>query len=259
MSEIEAPDLDQLGATPGAALNTFRADCIGRSIALGDPVTGYGRSELWKVGGAYEEHRPDGVLILAGAGPVESLESLGAELLYRAGLQSIFAEEGSWNRDSREDFGFLDGQSKPGVGARPASGEPHPGVIPSGATSVHPVDTLLLAPEDGPSWATGGSFLVYRRLVQDVEAFRAAMDRYAASRTRRGKVQPERAAERVIGRRKDGSALALSARELATTGDKEAFDYSNGACPVAAHTSASAIHASLADSCGKFTIWNAFR
>jgi deferrochelatase/peroxidase EfeB len=76
---------------------------------------------------------------------------------------------------------------------------------------------------------------VYRRLVQDVEAFRAAMDRYAALRTRRGKLEPERAAERVIGRRKDGSALALSARELATTGDKEAFDYSSGACPVAAH------------------------
>lgn len=240
LAALEAPSLDHLGASDERTPNTFRSDCIGRSIPLGDPVTGYGRPEQWKVGGPYGEQRPGGLLILAGLQSVAELQRLGESLLSMAGLHLVFAEEGSWHRDSRESFGFLDGLSKPGVGARPATPEPHPGVIPQSATSVHALDTLLLGEQvPGLEWAVNGSFLVYRRLVQDVATFSREMQRLATARGRRGRVPQaiERAEERVFGRRKrDGTPLALASGALESAGDTEAFDYATASgCPLAAH------------------------
>src|SRR5207244_12579046 len=60
----------------------------------------------------------------------------------------------------------------------------------------------------GPSWATNGSYLVFRRFRQNVAGFQAAMDAQAASLTSQGvPMTGTDLAARMIGRTQDGLAL----------------------------------------------------
>lgn len=58
----------------------------------------------------------------------------------------------------------------------------------------------------GPEWTRNGSYLVFRRLRQDVVAFRALVEREARARS----IAADAVAAKLIGRRRDGTPLVES-------------------------------------------------
>ena len=178
----------------------------------------------WVIGGV---RRPpvDALLTLA-ADDEETLrrrvlhERREAEQLVGAGLVEQYGHV-MHNADGKriEHFGFVDGISQPGVrgvdGA--AAGSP---VIAAGefvlglAGERRP---LALGPRPSPAtWMRGGSFQVFRRLRQDVAGWWRKMGKLSDQDS-----TPEDVAARAMGRRLDGTPLALDAGP----GDHNDFTY----------------------------------
>jgi len=187
-----------------------------RASILGDPDAGSGipgSPDLWEFGGSGAT-TADVLLILA-ADREDMLqfhrrrvdESIAAA---GDGLELMFEQEGADLEGplrGHEHFGFRDGISQPGVRGRlPWDPEPFltPRVLapedPDFGAFAQPGQPLVragqflfgyatqdrLVPEaperlrDAPPWARNGSFLVFRRLEQDVAAFRAIVAAAAA-------------------------------------------------------------------------------
>ena len=166
----------------------------------------------------------------------------------------------------REHFGYADGFAQPAIegvpGGRPGGGVP----LPDGITwrDMKAGEFVLgYADEDGQT-LTGaaawllrdGTFMVYRKLRQDVEAFhetlRAMADGYARLHpglARHPRDLDELMAAKVVGRWPDGTALALRPDGRATPGSHAAtaadqpdndfrylpYDVDGRVCPVGAH------------------------
>lgn len=183
---------------PGEA---FRLDLQRRSRLLGDPSTGPGSVGTWTVGARGVEL--DALLIVAGDDRPSVTRRTGAlaRLAEVAGLSIVYRENGDVRPDhpGHEHFGFNDGVSQPGIRGRASSrhddfitdrhialaqvpqaylfGYPGqdlvwPGVLVLGHPATSP-DPLIAGPvaRAVPPWTTNGSFLVFRRLVQDVGLF----------------------------------------------------------------------------------------
>jgi Dyp-type peroxidase family len=197
-----------IALTPGAIdipSAAFRVGLPGRSALLGDPTRpgAAGHPSTWKVGALGNEL--DLLIIVAG----DDRQSVGTCALEIEGRllevgASINRQVGSVRDDvkdgaGREHFGFDDGVSQPGIRGR-ASDAPDdfitnryvdPSQMPTAALFGYPgqdlvwpgefvigypkssPDPLVPGPvESGmPSWTHNGSFLVYRRLLQNVHAF----------------------------------------------------------------------------------------
>jgi Dyp-type peroxidase family len=189
----------------------FQQGLIARSPLLGDPTdpTEPGHPENWVVGAPGTEL--DAMVMIAG--DARSEVSARAEVL-AAELRETGLEVGSEDGDIRSDkpghehFGFDDGVSQPGPRGR-ASDEPEdyitdrhldPRQVPQawlygypGQDLVWPGEFVLGYPATGPDpllpglvslaqppWTRNGSFLVYRRLRQDVGLFWRTMREEAA-------------------------------------------------------------------------------
>src|SRR5262245_26455665 len=158
----------------------------GRSEALGDPPD---RRE-WKFGGTTATSAD--VLVIVASDSTAHLRTVVREL--RAGIKAakqklLFVQEGhtlEGDLKGHEHFGFRDGVSQPGVRGltkNPKPGQPliWPGQFVLGlprqddANPDHPLDPLPC-----PDWAKNGSFVVMRRLRQDVDGFWQAMKDEAA-------------------------------------------------------------------------------
>jgi Dyp-type peroxidase family len=140
-----------------------------------------------------------------------------------------------------EHFGFRDGISQPGVRGRLGAGDgpyvtaryldpadPHALRYSSpGQRLIYPGEFVLglprqrLPPDDDlqpgppsaatPDWAANGSFLVVRRLSQDVAAFRAFAQQAAAAVTAAGvTIDAERLAAMIVGRWPSGAPVVRS-------------------------------------------------
>jgi Dyp-type peroxidase family len=152
----------------------------------------------------------------------------------RRGLRARYVECGRRRTDRCEHFGFRDGISVPTVRGTLDDGAPLAGRRPAGApladlysssgklllwpgqavfgypgqsrtSAVEPGETV----SGGPPWMLDGSFLVYRKLQQDVDAFHA-FAREAASRlsARVGRtVTADHVGAMLIGRWPNGSPL----------------------------------------------------
>jgi Dyp-type peroxidase family len=157
------------------------------------------------------------------------------------GLRLVFFHVGE-NRGGREHFGFKDGISQPAVrGTLPTHGQiplarreidwngagtdarfrdiNEPELAAPGRPLVWPGEFVLGYPAQDPrhprrpyatpgstatpSWARNGSFAVYLRFRQDVDAFRA----FVAAEAQRTGMDEERAAARLIGRWRSGAPL----------------------------------------------------
>jgi Dyp-type peroxidase family len=206
---------------------------------LQDELDAAGAPVGWKFG-ATAETTPH-VLLIIGAETPEALQfalgNLKASTGPGSGFEVIYEDEGRRLPDDREHFGFRDGLSQPGVRGRldehpesfvtrryfdPADplarrfsrpGEPllWPGQFIFGyATHLDDDDETpgpkLRPPQD---WMLNGSFLIVRRLRQDVAAFRAFSQRQAQSvSTQLGRAVSQDEIEAwIVGRWRDGEPL----------------------------------------------------
>jgi Dyp-type peroxidase family len=230
--------------TPGAGdipSPAFQQGLVARSALLGDPTDPNvpGHPSTWTVGAPGAEI--DSLIVVAGNDPdpvSEHAAKLSAQLR-EAGVK-VDTEDGSVRSDlpGHEHFGFDDGVSQPGIRGR-ASADPHnfvtarhvaPGEIPEawlygypgqdlvwpgefvlGYATTSP-DPLIPGPpsEAKPAWTRNGSFLVYRRLLQDVGLFwRTMRDEAARLATLPGfaGLDDQRLASLLVGRWPSGAPL----------------------------------------------------
>ena len=231
--------------TPGASAipsQAFRQGLAARSSFLGDPTDAMeeGSPDNWKVGGP--KNPVDAMFIIAGD-TREAVDRRAEELserLKNAALEIIYSENGDIREDLKghEHFGFSDGVSQPGIRGR-ASKSPHdyitkryispdqqpehslfgypgqdlvwPGVFLLGhpATSPDPLIPGLSSPAV-PDWTRNGSFLVFRRLRQDVGLFWRTMKQEAerlAGLPGFAGVTDEILASRLVGRWTSGAPV----------------------------------------------------
>jgi Dyp-type peroxidase family len=183
---------------------SFRQGLGARSTYLGDPTnrTHQGHTSHWVVGGPRRE--PD-ILVIVAADDPEDLVTLADAVKHRAadsGLRLLFEQRGDTlpgTLRGHEHFGFKDGVSQPGVRGK-VSTAPGDFITPRyidpadprarffakpGQLLVWPGQFLLGEPRQHtehlynsapaatnfPRWAALGSYLVCRRLRQDVPAF----------------------------------------------------------------------------------------
>jgi Dyp-type peroxidase family len=163
----------------------------------------------------------DAVLILAG--DIES-EVRVASLRYAADIVaaggSVVAKvDGDARADApgHDHFGFKDGVSQPGIRGvtSPHLDDPREGM--PGQYLIAPGEFVLGLPRERrdpadsadqrpiPDWARSGSFLVFERLVQDVEHFRAEVARVAVE----SGTSEELVGAKLIGRHASGCPLEL--------------------------------------------------
>lgn len=234
---LSAPALPLLGL---AAENLPALFLGGMATAdLQDELDASGAPVGWKFG-ATAETTPH-VLVILGADTPEALQfaigSLKASTGAGSGFEVIYEDEGRRLPDDREHFGFRDGLSQPGVRGRldehpesfvtrryfnPAEplarrfsrpGEPllWPGQFIFGYATHLDDDDETPGPRAMPpqDWMLNGSFLIVRRLQQDVAAFRAfaqrQADRVAAQLGR--PVSAQEIEAWLVGRWRDGEPL----------------------------------------------------
>ena len=220
----------------------FQRGLAARSSLLGDPTdrAAEGNPANWIVGGPGRE--ADVLLILAA-----DREGEGARLLAEvrahavaSGLTVLYEESGrKLDTIGKEHFGFQDGISQPGVRGR-LPGFPDgfitprtidPSCVPDawlyglpGQYLVWPGEFVFGYPRSGadpltpgqvnlpgPAWSRNGSYLVFRRLRQDVAGFRAFLAESAEMLSGHPGfegVTPEWVGSRLVGRWPSGAPIA---------------------------------------------------
>ncbi|HEU4533696.1 MAG TPA: hypothetical protein VFS00_06245, partial [Polyangiaceae bacterium] len=214
---------------PAAAAATFPREFrqgmahAERARALGDQ--GRAAPERWQFGAPGGE--PLDVLLLLFAPDGAALDELAARHrgeLEARGLALVHAEDGRIGPEGREHFGFRDGLSQPaiaGSGSPPAAGDRAVAagefvlgyaneygatpLSPSVAAGEDPRGLLPDLPGGRRDLGRNGSYLVFRKLAQDVGAFRAYLRRATARPD--GSDDPRAAellAARMVGRWRGG-------------------------------------------------------
>lgn len=210
------PGLEALGVPAdvlASAPDDFRAGMAARAAQIAD--TGAHAPERWEAGlGTGDAH----VLVMLNAQDEAALQRALDEL--RGGLPSgvtvVHEQEAAGLEGNREHFGFSDGFAQPaikgdGIIAMPGQGTPEK----DGAWSELAMGEFILGHEDGdqttaaaPAGPLGlnATYMVYRKLHQDVAGFRALLRELA-------KGYPggeELLAAKIVGRWPDGTPLELS-------------------------------------------------
>jgi Dyp-type peroxidase family len=216
---------------------SFRHPMGGLAAALGDPLDASGRPRYSL--GADWDRTPD-ILLVLGSDSEERLRLAEGELVAEAdaaGCRTMYREMGAMLPNETEHFGFRDGISQVGARGRLTAGSSdyltlrqidpadprsrrfgrpgQPLVWPGQFVFGYPAqrenpEIAGPASHGGEGWMKNGSFLVFRRLRQDVSAFRAfvasAAPEISAAFGR--PVGPELAGALLVGRWKDGTPLA---------------------------------------------------
>jgi Dyp-type peroxidase family len=252
--------------TPGYAAidsDAFHHGMVARSKLLGDPTDSKaeGHPSRWVVGGPHVELHA----LIVVAGDHRETVTARADTLAKAveahRITIAYREDGDVREDperGHEHFGFDDGVSQPGIRGR-ASDAPgdfitsrrvaptdvpaawlygYPGqdlvwpgefVLGYPATSPDPLMPGPLRPTV-PQWTRNGSFLVYRRLRQDVGLFWRTMDELAKSLAKRPGfkgITLDALAARLVGRWQSGAPVNRTpGRDVAALGnDRHANNY----------------------------------
>ena len=248
----------------------FAARSMADVSSLHDPLPADGgaRGTDWVVG---RPGRPVDVLLVVAAGTVDAAEAVVGWFTAEARPWldgEPFLERLLPMKGAKEHFGFRDGISQPALlGLRDDGslfdsrrteddGPPRtttaqdlvwPGEFVFGYRTPVEGNARVAGPEarpaddDSAAFARNGSMLVYRRLAQDVQAFRAFCIKTAADRADElAGLTPETLADLIVGRRPSG--LPLSAppdAEVTDSAAMNAFDFRHDAmdqaCPLGAH------------------------
>jgi Dyp-type peroxidase family len=183
----------------------FRAGMANRKKILGD--LGANDPQNW-----LQELRPGNIhALLIVAADTEAQLNLRVDALinskiFRTGVRVLHREHGRTREDERghEHFGFKDGVSQPGIRGVTQPTDPlgNPQCGQPGQSLVWPGEFVLGYPtqkskhkrgvdgpnpdpgppsKSGPSWTTDGSYLVFRRLAQDVPGFRKQLNDLASA------------------------------------------------------------------------------
>lgn len=223
---------------------SFRQGLAERSTYLGDPTDPAhpGHRSHWTVGGPDNEAD---ILVIVASDTVAGLDDRVGAVRKSAdsyGLELIFEQRGDTlpgGLRGHEHFGFKDGVSQPGMRGKPSltpgcfitprymvraednESDNHQRVFAKpGQPLVWPGQFLLGEPiqssnvfvgtgaraSNFPAWAASGSFLVCRRLRQDVAAFW----NFVAEAASRVDVAPVRFAAALVGRWPSGAPLMRS-------------------------------------------------
>lgn len=238
---LDATALVAMGFTgPAEVDRSFKLGLAARSLFLGDPrLPGQpGHRDGWVVGATGQ---PPSVLVLLGSDDEATLRAFADEVQDRCrqlGATVQDAALGMRLEEDREHFGFKDGISQPGLRgtlstdpedfltprklgtdgrvdttefAAPGEVLLWPGEVLFGYDRQDPNDYRRPLPSDvADAFLSNGAFLVYRRLRQDVFAFRAVTNEIA----RALRAVPELAARdddwfraRLVGRWPSGAPL----------------------------------------------------
>ena len=237
-------------ATLASFPEEFREGMAARADALGDK--GESAPANWERPlGTQDVH----VLLMISAANQQALADHDRRIregIHRAGGLTVVKDQiGNALADNREHFGYADGFAQPeiegaGLPSQPGDGAPlredrwrpiRAGEFILGYPDEENVEPRAPTPD---RLATNGTFLVYRKLHQDVAAFRAQLARSAA-------LYPggeELLAAKIVGRWRDGTPIDLSPDRpdpaiVADPGRNNAFSYARDAdglrCPIGAH------------------------
>jgi Dyp-type peroxidase family len=218
---------------------SFKNGMVKQAQVLGDPtdVKAEGNPNNWVIGGP--QNGADIILIVQSDDRDDMLDQV-AEIeqslhdVQVSGVSLLRKEEGSILPGAlagHEHFGFLDGVSQPGIRGyvstdstdvltprqnplNPHQGKPGqtllwPGEFVfgyQGQDVSKPVEEPGDVVNAGPDWARNGSFLVFRRLRQDVGAFHAFLHKTAQDLS----ISPSLLAAKVVGRWQSGAPLLRS-------------------------------------------------
>jgi Dyp-type peroxidase family len=166
--------VDLTGLPAGQGLDAFSSGMAARSAAIGD--AGPNDPTHWHAA-FRSKGAVDGVLVIAGDERVDVDETAAeiAELLTAHDAEIVFQERGavlSGELRGHEHFGFRDGASQPKIAGYDA-GTSQGALAPGEFVLGHP-DSTGSSPTL-PAFFLNGSFMVFRRLVQDVASFRSTL------------------------------------------------------------------------------------
>ena len=227
--------LDLLVPAPaGTFPEPFEQGMAARAVLLGDtPAT-------WRFGGT-PDTEAHALVIIGADTEADLLEALDVhrERLARHGARDIFLEIlGADCRGAKlpgelrghEHFGYRDGISEPAVDGSPGTGDFVLG-YPDSAGEVS---------SSGPAWTRDGSYLVFRRLHQDVAGFHQALDLLTKNAGLKSRAQ---LGAKLFGRWPSGAKLADPIQEsdpgvaapAEYTADEYAADPNGERVPRSAH------------------------
>jgi Dyp-type peroxidase family len=227
----------------------FRDGMAARAAVLGD--MGDSAPEQW------EAPFRDGsghVLVMVSAKDHAALEERNARVkaaVERAGGASVVGFQlGAALEGGREHFGYADGFAQPAIEGSGFEQLPGQGAVDGdGWRAIRPGEFVLGYPDEQGAitpapppdgFGVNGSFLVYRKLRQDVAGFRRML-REAAAHYAGGE---ELLAAKIVGRWRDGTPLDRSPERpdpalVADATRNNAFDYGDDPaglrCPIGAH------------------------
>lgn len=132
-----------------------------------------------------------------------------------------------------DHFGFQDGISQPCLAGRPGA-LPRDTVKPGELLLGYANDRGDLAPEERDPWFANGTFLVVRKIAQDVGAFHRLLEAGKAQG-----LEPEKTAGLLMGRYRDGRPLHPAEPGAPDDPTRNDFDFSKDGegvhCPFASH------------------------
>ena len=229
-SGYERLDVPDDRRPPNAA---FRAGMAARRELLADPDPG-----------EWEYTYPiDGLLLVGSQSPAITDERVG---LVRAELKGVKIEdeevgETLYNHDRvpMEHFGYVDGRSQPLFVTEDAEHERETTDGISVWDPLVPLERVLVPdPGAGESGHSFGSYLVYRKLEQNVKAFGDNGD-HVAQLLALSKSDEERAGAMLVGRFEDGTPVAIQSAGRGAIPIANNFTYADDArgakCPHFAH------------------------